>query len=288
MIPALDIRGFTKLYSRGLFGERRVTGLHDVSLQVDPGEIVAILGMNGAGKTTLIKCALGLMRPTAGTALLLGCTSVGCGWRGKVGYLPEIARFPVGMDPVEVLRFVGRVGGTRHDPLGGRMTYWLERLSIPYGKDTHPARSKGLNRRLGLASALMLDPEVLFLDEPSEGLDPIGARVVREIILESKSRHTAVILSSHILSEVEQVADRIVILKKGEIVISGPLRGLVASVGEQRIVVRGGEALGMSYVARDSIEAGKLLEKLRREGAEVVAILPVRATLQEVFERYAL
>lgn len=168
------------------------------------------------------------------------------------------------------------------------MTYWLERLSIPYGKDTHPALSKGLNRRMGLASALMLDPEVLFLDEPSEGLDPVGARVVREIILESKSRHTAVILSSHILSEVEQVADRIVILKKGEVVISGPLRGLVASVGEQRIVVRGGKGLGMSYVVRDSIEAGKLLEKLRREGAEVVAVLPVRATLQEVFERYAL
>jgi ABC-2 type transport system ATP-binding protein len=288
MTLALDIRGFTKLYSHGLFGERTVTGLHNVSLQVDRGEIVAILGMNGAGKTTLIKCVLDLMRPTKGTSFLLGCPSEGRGWRGKVGYLPEIARFPVGMDPLEVLRLVGRVGGTRHHPARGRMAYWLERLSIPYDEGLYPARSKGLNRRLGLAAALLLDPEVLFLDEPSEGLDPVGARVVREIILESKSRNTAVILSSHILSEAEQVADRIVILKKGEAVITGPLQELVAGAGEQRIVVKGSEALGMSYIVRDSMEAGRLLEKLRREGAEVVAVLPVRATLQEVFERYAI
>jgi ABC-2 type transport system ATP-binding protein len=192
------------------------------------------------------------------------------------------------MSPSDVLRVIGQAAGRRPDVLRGRITYWLERLSIADGRASLPARSKGMNRRLALAAALVLDPDVLYLDEPSDGLDPVGRREVREIILESKSGGTGVILSSHILSEVEQVADRIIILRKGEVVISGPLRGLIASCGEQRIVVRGSKTPGLSYVVRDSTEAGRLLEKLREEGAEVVAVLPVRATLEEVFERYAL
>ena len=294
MNGALHIESLTKVYRSGLLGGQRLVALDEISLDVQPGEILAVLGMNGAGKTTLTKCALNLVHPTSGSAWMLGCPFTGGGWRGRVGYLPEIVRMPPGLQPRDLLTLVGRVSKRSGAWISGRISYWLERLSINSRDGDGPVLSKGVSRRLALATALLPEPDLLFLDEPTDGLDPSGKKTVREILLELKSRGAAVVLSSHLLSEVEEVADRLIILRRGRIAVAGTLTELTANGHGLRILAGGrgdhgaGFRSGASYVAQNESEAGRLLEKLGEEGADVVAVIPVRATLEDLFEKYAL
>ena len=204
----IDIESLSKVYQRVIVGQGGYHALTDCSLRVMAGEVMAILGLNGAGKSTLLKCALGLVRPSSGRVTL----------SGPAGYLPEFLRLRRGVSPRSILRMVLRCTPLRREEAAKMIDAWLARLTLNGEGWRGGELSNGMERRLGIAMAMIHRPLALFLDEPSDGLDPEGKRVVRELTLEARVRGAAILLSSHVLSEVEQVADRIAILRRGRIV----------------------------------------------------------------------
>jgi ABC-2 type transport system ATP-binding protein len=191
----------------------------DLSLTVPRGEVFGFLGPNGAGKTTSVKMLLGLVAPTSGTASLLGAPLGERRVRARVGFLPEHFRFHESLTARELLRVHGRLLGLRAKPLASRIESWLSRLHLG-DAGNRPVRqfSKGMLQRLGLAQALISDPELVFLDEPTSGLDPLGRALVRELIEELRARGATVFLNSHLLGEVEAICDRVLFVKQGRAV----------------------------------------------------------------------
>lgn len=208
----------------------KVHALDGVSLQVEPGTLFGLLGQNGAGKTTLIKILLGLVAPTAGSANLLG-EPVGRPLnRLEVGYLPEDHRLPEYHTGPSLLEFYGALQGLTRPERKARIPYLLEILGLK-GREKLRIRgySKGMKQRLGLAQALLHRPKVLFLDEPTDGVDPVGRKEIRELLLEEKRQGVTVFVNSHLLGEVEQLCDRVAILRKGTLVLQGTVAELTQS-----------------------------------------------------------
>jgi ABC-2 type transport system ATP-binding protein len=213
-------------------GLRKVYGTHvaveNLTLTVERGEVFGFLGPNGAGKTTAMKMLLGLVRPTAGTARLLGRPLDDLAMRARIGFLPEQFRFHEWMRAEEFLDFHGRLAGM---PAAARRRRIPEVLALvglgARGRDRLKSFSKGMLQRIGIGQAIIHDPELVFLDEPTSALDPIGRREVRDIVRHLRDRGTTVFLNSHLLSEVEQVCDRLVILDRGRVVRAGPLAELL-------------------------------------------------------------
>lgn len=290
MNPVLQLSGLTKVYRSGILGSKKTRAIRGISLEIRAGEILAVLGLNGSGKTTLTKCILDLVRPTSGSSWLFGISSSGSAWRGRVGYLPETSVMPAGIDPAKFLRLVAGVKGCRRGQ--GEITFWLDRLAL--AERSQSVLSKGMSRRVYLAAALFAQPDLIFLDEPSDGLDPAGRREVRQLLLEAKEMGASVVLNSHLLSEVEHLADRVAILKRGELAVEGTLGELALTEDGHRIVVRGsgrgerGCGETTTYVSASGDETDRMLEKLQREGFTVAEVLPRRLSLEEVFDRYAL
>lgn len=298
MQPAIEITGLQKTY-RSRFPRRTVQALDNVNLAVEPGEVFGYLGSNGAGKTTTVKILLGLARPSSGVARLMGHPPGGPN-RSRVGYLPESPYFYDFLTPVELLTFYCRVLGISGAGRRRRIGEVLDLVGISDRRDT-PLRafSKGMTQRVGLAQALLNDPDVLFLDEPTSGLDPMGRRDIRDIILALKARGKTVFLNSHLLSEVEQVCDRVAILKAGRLMRVGTVSELINRGGVE-ICVRPAAALPDSLlslameprhdgllrliVERES-DAPGVLRALLDTGAEVVTLNPRRETLEDVFIR---
>ncbi len=213
MAAALSARGLVKRYGRA-------EALAGVDLEVAPGELVGLLGPNGAGKSTLVKIACGLVRPTAGAAEVCGAPAGSRAARRALGYLAELFRFPGWYRAREVLELHQRLAGST----GGRAEQ-RELLELVGLADAEELRveemSKGMQQRLGLAQALVGSPRLLLLDEPTSALDPLGRRTVRELLEELRRRGVAVLLNSHLLSEVELVCDRVVILSRGRVAAAG-------------------------------------------------------------------
>ncbi|MDZ4805309.1 MAG: ABC transporter ATP-binding protein [Candidatus Eisenbacteria bacterium] len=210
----IETRGLRKQFGRKL-------AVADLSLSVGRGEVFGFLGPNGAGKTTSLKMLLGLVEPTAGTATVLGAPLGNRSIRARLGFLPEHFRFHDWLTGRELLRFHGELLGIRRAALDERIDRLLERVDL---LDAAPRKlreySKGMLQRIGLAQALLNDPEVVFLDEPTSGLDPLGRLLVRDIIRDLKARGTAVFLNSHLLGEVEATCDRVVFVKQGRAIRS--------------------------------------------------------------------
>lgn len=228
--PALEVRGLTKVY-RHPWTMKVTPGLNDVSFMVQKGEIFGYLGPNGAGKTTTIKILTGLLKPTSGEAWLLGRSFHDVESRRKLGFLPEQPYFYDYLNGVEYLELAARLSGLGAREAARAARHWLGRVGL--GERSRLALrkySKGMLQRLGLAAAMVHEPELLILDEPMSGLDPFGRRDVRDLVLEQRARGATVLLSSHILPDVETLCDRV------GIVLRGRLERL-ASVGE---LVRGG------------------------------------------------
>jgi ABC-2 type transport system ATP-binding protein len=288
--PVLQLSGLTKVYRSGILGSKRVPAIRGITLEIQAGEILAVLGLNGSGKTTLTKCVLDLVRPTSGSSWLLGIPSWASGWRARVGYLPETSVMPAGSDPTKFLRLVAGVKGCRREE--EEITFWLKKLAL--AGPTQSVLSKGMSRRVYLAAALLGQPELIFLDEPSDGLDPAGRREVRQLLLEAKERGASVVLNSHLLSEVEHLADRVAILRRGELVVEGRLAELTLSENGHRIVARGngrrerGHGKTTTYSTVSTVETDRMLRKLEREGFTGAEVLPRRLSLEEVFDLYAL
>ena len=218
----------------------RLRALDHVTLSVGAGEVFGLLGANGAGKTTLVKLLLGLARPSAGEALLRGLNPRKSTARIKVGYLPEGHRFPEYLPGSEALRLFGRMAGIDGATLERRIPELLAQVELEgRGHDRIGRYSKGMTQRLGLAAALIDEPEILFLDEPTDGVDPVGRRKIRDILLDWKARGTTIFINSHLLSEVERTCDRVAILHRGRVVREGAVEALTRPALRFRIRIEG-------------------------------------------------
>lgn len=303
----IDVKGLKKTFTTGLFIRKRVEAVKGVSFDVRRGEIFGFLGPNGAGKTTTIKVLMGLIAPTAGEATLFGRAVPEPASREKVGFLPENPYVYPYLTPREFVTMCGRLSGMRGAALRARTVAVLTQVGIAYAADRQVrALSKGMLQRTGLAAALVSDPEMLVLDEPMSGLDPVGRKEVRDLIFEERDAGRTIFFSTHILGDVEAMCDRVTILRQGEAVVSGPLRTLLrgevlrtdvvaSGVGPElraKLVKDGFTVKDRADVVLIEVEGdervSELLSSLLAAGCTVVEVSPRRETLEDLFMRRAL
>lgn len=288
------------------FSGRKVEAVKSVSFEVKKGEVFGFVGPNGAGKTTCIKMLTGLIFATGGRATVFGHEVPSPEAMQRVGFVPENPYIYPYLTPREFVTHCGRLSGLSGDELHARAEEVIERTGMTEAID-RPVRalSKGMTQRTALAAALVHDPDLLILDEPMSGLDPVGRKDVRDLILEERARKKTVFFSTHILGDVEALCDRLCILRKGEVVVSGALGDLLdASSAASEIAVDGAsDALktelrelgtlrdaGMQVLldVADDKKKRAALEKILAHGASVAAIASRRETLEELFVRRAL
>lgn len=234
-MTAIEITGLKKTY-RSPFLRREVEGLRGLDLSVEANEIYGFLGPNGAGKSTTIKILTGIIHPSAGTARILGVDARSVRAREQLGYMPEFPTFHDFLRTEEFLGFFGALHGLQGASLTKRMDEVLEWVGLP-GVMGQPLKtfSKGMLQRIGLAQAILHDPSVVILDEPMSGLDPMGRRDVRQLMEHLREQGKTVMFSSHVLSDVEEVADRICVLRKGKKVLEGVVADLLADAEVERL-----------------------------------------------------
>ncbi|MFO7810893.1 MAG: ABC transporter ATP-binding protein [Candidatus Delongbacteria bacterium] len=242
---AVESKGLTKHYSRG-----RIKALNDLSLNVEKGRIFSLLGPNGAGKTTLMKLLLSVTLPSAGEGYILGKNIKDPRSRKKVGYLSEHHRFPGFLNAEQFLYYFGRMSLVPVDLLRRRVPVLLKKVRLEDKKLKLKKYSKGMLQRLGTAQALINDPEIIFLDEPTDGIDPAGRIEIREILLELKDKGKTVFINSHLLSEVERLSDEIAILKEGNLIKRGRVSEFILDTGKYIISVAG-EQTSLLYEVLD-------------------------------------
>ena len=236
--PVLKTVGLTKTYT-DFWGRPRVTALTDLTLEVRPGEVFGLLGPNGGGKTTTIKLLLGLLRPTKGDAFVFGRDPGDRAAKQLIGYLPEETYLYKFLDAEETLRFFGGLFDLPSSLIRSRSNELIELVGLGHARKRRLGEySKGMARRLGLAQALINDPQLVVLDEPTSGLDPIGSAEVKDLIVRLKAAGKTVLLCSHLLADVEDVCDRIAILHQGVLREMGPVEQLLRSDDRQQIELR--------------------------------------------------
>jgi ABC-2 type transport system ATP-binding protein len=301
---AIDVADVHKTFSGG------VKALRGVSLEIAPGEIFGLLGRNGAGKTTLVKILLDLVRPSAGTTRLLGVPSRSVRARREAGYLPEDHRFPDYHTGESALRFYGGLMGMSGAQLRARTRDVLGLVDLAdVAKRKVRAFSKGMKQRLALAQALLSDPKILFLDEPTDGVDPVGRAKIRGLLDQQKRLGRTIFLNSHLLSEMEQLCDRVAILDQGLLVRCGtidelteaghtftittsppgsgpaaasPPPDVVAEVARLAVSVKATET-GLEVALRDDAAIDAVVDLLRARGVGLRGLSGKRHTLEAVF-----
>ncbi len=221
---AIETYQLTKKFSRG-----KITALSELTLSVEHGIIFGLLGPNGAGKTTLIKILLGILFPTSGSATILGNALNDIDVKEKIGYLPENHRYPDFMKGREVLNYYAKLSGVMKNRRVANKDRFLKLVNMEEWQNTKLKKySKGMLQRIGLAQAMMNDPDILFLDEPTVGVDPIGRKIIRDILLHFKEEGKTIFLNSHLLSEVEMICDKVAILDKGQLIRTGTVEELTS------------------------------------------------------------
>ena len=270
-MSALTVRSLAKRYGA-------VDALKGVDLEVSEGELVGLLGPNGSGKSTLVKIACGLVRPTRGAASICGAAAGSLQARRSLGYLAELFRFPDWYSADELLalhqRLTGSAGGA------GERGALLELVGLADARDRRvAAMSKGMQQRLGIAQALVGSPRLLLLDEPTSALDPVGRRTVRKLLEEVQQRGIAVLLNSHLLSEVELVCDRVVILLRGQVVTEGA----PAELSRPRGVEIETDAGTQTFAGAGRDDAPRLVEELVQGGRRVYGVRVLSSTLEDVY-----
>ncbi len=234
----VDIQNLGKVYPPQV-GQPAKVALEGATLQVSEGETFGLLGPNGAGKTTLQKILLGLIRPTSGTALVLGSTPDDTKTRARIGYLPENPYFYTYLTGKEFLEFCGGLFGLGGKELQERVAKNLERVGMSHAANTQLRKySKGMLQRVGVAQALVNDPEIVFLDEPMSGLDPVGRHQLRELILDLKREGKTIFFNTHILSDVELLCDRVGILAQGKLVGAGRIQDVAGTGSLEEAFIR--------------------------------------------------
>jgi ABC-2 type transport system ATP-binding protein len=287
----LDFEDLTKNYCPP-WSRRRVCALANFSLSLEAGEICGFLGPNGAGKTTAIHLALGFMRPSKGGGRLLGKPFGHAGARAHIGFLPENTAL-YHRPARNLLQFYGALNGLNGPGLRKRCREVLDRLDLAAVSQRNAAKlSRGMQQRIGLAQALLNNPELLILDEPTSALDPTTRVAVRELLVEANGEGKTIFLSSHLLSEIEMICDRVVVLHKGRLVRVARTAELLLSSDQYEVIARGIPASSFAGAeARDgrtvfTVPASsqrQAIEQVWHLGGEVLSLNPARRTLEEVF-----
>ena len=298
--PVIEVSGLRKVYRSGFRGSR-ITALDGIDFTVAAGEMFGLLGPNGAGKTTTVKILLDLTRPTAGEARIGGLPAGDPESRRRVGYLPEGHKIPGYLTARQTLSIFGRMSGMESKEIQLRGFELLEKLRIEKWIDVRVKKfSKGMTQRLGLACALIHSPTVLLLDEPTDGVDPVGRREIRDLLKAEAANGTAVLLNSHLLSEIELTCDRVAVLRSGKCAAFGRVEDLtrraeqykmvatpiddtlVAAFRETGAVVE--RVNGHMILSVDGVQhLNALVDKLRAGGGMLSELAPVRSTLEDVF-----
>ncbi len=280
---------------------KKIAALAGVSLVVNEGEIYGLLGQNGAGKTTLIKVLLGIVSGWQGKASLLGQPAGTAYVRTRVGYLPEDHRFPDYHTGYSLLDFYGQLLGMARNVRKKRIPEMLESVGIA-DRMYYKIRSfsKGMKQRLGIAQALMHDPEVIFLDEPTDGVDPVGRRDIREMLLKLKAKGCTIFINSHLLGEVELICDRVAIMRKGKLIREGTVASLTQQQGRFLVGLAPGQQFPIDaakQIGYDAVPLGErweiqlndgqsidpVVDLLRAQGLNLRHLVEKRQTLENLF-----
>lgn len=300
MQPLIRVRELRKRYGKSLFGRGGQLALDGISIEVGRGQVFGLLGPNGAGKTTMVKILLGLVKDYSGDAEIFGLRPSDPASRRKAGYLPEAHRLPGYLTGRQMLRLFAQMSGVESSEVDDRMTTLLKRVGMSEAADKKISQySKGMQQRIGLAQALIHEPELVFLDEPTDGVDPVGRMAIRELVGDLRAQGTTLFLNSHLLMEVELMCDRAVIMSHGRILRSGtmaeltprtgtvhfgisaapqPLETLLAGLGHGLRLDESGFELGLN---EDEIDA--VIDRLRRHGVSIRSITPRKQSLEEAF-----
>jgi ABC-2 type transport system ATP-binding protein len=299
----VEIDNLTKDYEVGFWRKRKVRALDGLSLTVEQGQILGFLGANGAGKTTTLKLLMRLIYPTGGAARILGHDISDVRMHARIGYLPENPYFYDYLTAREFLNFCGELFGLNSNTRKRQTDDLLSRVNLDSKSWDRQLRkfSKGMLQRVGLAQALVNDPEIVFLDEPMSGLDPVGRREVRDLIASLRTQGKTVFMCSHILSDIEVLCDSVAILKHGRLAQAGSLDELRAhAINQIEIIASGADeamlkqqlgrnaavtmtAGGLRIEVSDEKEVDAVLAALRKANGKLVSVQPVRQSLEELF-----
>ena len=302
-MPIVEIDNLTKDYEVGFWRKRKVRALDGLSLKVEPKQIFGFLGANGAGKTTTLKLLMRLIFPTAGLASILGQDISDISMHQRIGYLPENPYFYDYLTPREFLDYSGQLFELDSATRKRRAEELLQRVNLNHKSWDRQLRklSKGMLQRVGLAQALVNDPEIVFLDEPMSGLDPVGRREVRDLIASLRTEGKTVFMCSHILSDIEVLCDDVAILKQGRLAHAGSLDELQAQGSNQIEIVATGvnetvlreslgsdaqvliDASGLRIHIQDEKEIDAVIAAVRKANGKLVSVQPVRQSLEELF-----
>jgi ABC-2 type transport system ATP-binding protein len=299
-MSAIEISGLTKTYPVGFLRKTEKVALKNLSLQVSQREIFGYLGPNGAGKTTTLKLLMGLMRPTAGSALILGKQVGDHDMMQSIGFLPEQPYFYDYLTARELLEYYAALSAVPAKERGPRAQKMLAKVGLEQSANTQLRKfSKGMLQRVGIAQAIIHGPQIVFLDEPMSGLDPIGRREVRDLIQELNDEGKTVFFSTHILSDAETLCDRVAVLNAGELRGVGIVADLLAeTLGKREIVWEGGpsaldalsaKAKTVGDVSRAVIEdrqADAAIDAIRRAGGRLKSLIPVQGALEDYFLKH--
>jgi ABC-2 type transport system ATP-binding protein len=295
----IRVRGLGKTY-RGRFFKKGFRALDQVSLEVGRGSVFGLLGPNGAGKTTLIKILLGLVSRFEGEASLFGEPAGSVASRRQVGYLPEAHRLPVYLTGRQVLELFGQMCGRDVHFLRQRIPRMLEVVGMSKDADRKMREySKGMMQRIGLAQAMIHEPELIFLDEPTDGVDPVGRAAIREVVLELKKKGVTIFINSHLLMEVELICDRVVIMDKGKILREGTIDELTPRTGSVQFEIRpipehleqllAGLGTGFApmnggfELLVNDAELDQVIDRLRGAGISIRGLFARRMNLEQSF-----
>jgi ABC-2 type transport system ATP-binding protein len=307
MTSVVEIENLTKDYEVGFVRKRKVRALDGLSLTVNQGEIFGFLGANGAGKTTTLKLLMRLIFPTAGNARILDHDIADVSMHSRIGYLPENPYFYDYLTALEFLNFCGQIFGLSKTARNNRSRALLTSVRLDEKKWNTQLRkfSKGMLQRVGLAQSLVNDPEVVFLDEPMSGLDPIGRREVRDLIAALRQQGKTVFMCSHILSDIEVLCDRVAILRSGRLAQVGyldELRQQVAGRNQVEVVLSGIDVTalkphlpgghdflltstpaGLRIEIKDERDVDSVIAAMRKAGGKLVSVQPLKQSLEELF-----
>ncbi len=299
MAPAIEFSGVTKVYKRR-FGGVAVPALSGVSFEVAEGEVCAFLGPNGAGKTTSMSILMGFIYPEYGDSKVFGWVPGDVRAKERIGFLPENFAFYRYLDAEKLLRFHLRLSGRKLTQSQDLIADLLAKVKLDSYQGLKIGKySRGMVQRLGIAQTLLGNPDLLVLDEPTSGLDPAGRKEVRDLILALKAEGKTIFLSSHILSEVEQICDRVIIIDRGHVVRAGALREMLTEGNRVEIVVDqvpdtlqpalielGAVVEREAHQVRISVDAAQkrhVAEVLWASGCDLISLAPIKSSLEEMF-----
>lgn len=296
---AIEIEGLSKDYPVGFWKKQLRPALKPLNLSVESGETFGFLGPNGAGKTTTLKLLMGIIFPTAGAARILGQDFREPDIKRRIGFLPEQPYFYDYLSAPELLDYYARLSGVAEAGRKQRIHHLLDRVGLgDVGNKQLRKFSKGMLQRVGIAQAIIHDPEVIFLDEPMSGLDPLGRHEIRELIQALKDAGKTIFFSTHILSDAEALCDRVAVIHKGELRGIGVINDLRSSgAGRVEVIWEGPYALQVakrfvteSHITGELVRAAassenldSLLESLRQQHARLISVTPIHGTLEEYF-----